>query len=137
MHYRLFSGCRTFASLRRLTGGLPDVGKQRVVRRNLIRAVAERTVAARGRLQGAVIAVSVHNSDRLSQGNIKGSTRMGPPKHRASSAATGSNAFAAGCGRWLRASLTVASLAIALFFGLTVHGRAQGAVRAGPGDWQR
>src|ERR1700738_4662172 len=115
MHYRLFSGCRTFASLRRLTGGLPDVGKQRGVRRNLIRAVAERTVAARGRLLGAVIAVSVHNSDRLSQEILRGPPRMGHPKRRASSAATGSNEFAAVCGRWLRASLTVASLAIALF----------------------
>src|ERR1700680_4440254 len=56
-HFPVTSGkSATFAWLRRLTGGLPDVGKQTVVRRNLIREVAERSVAARGRLQGAVIA---------------------------------------------------------------------------------
>jgi invasion protein IalB len=41
-----------------------------------------------------------------------------------------------GFGRWLGASLTAASLAIALLLGLTSAASAQGAVRSVHGDWQ-
>jgi len=56
-------------------------------------------------------------------------------------AASRGNPFAGGLGRLPGASLTAAgqvaaSLAIALFFGLTVAAGAQGAVRSVHGDWQ-
>jgi invasion protein IalB len=64
------------------------------------------------------------------RGNIKGSTRMGPTKHRARSAAIRGNPFAVFSG------LLGGALAIAFFFGLTAAASAQGAVRSVHGDWQ-
>jgi invasion protein IalB len=75
----------------------------------------------------------------ICRGNIKeiveGSTLMGPSKHRARNASSG-HPFGAGFGRLMGASLTVTSLALALFFGLTAAASAQGAVRSVHGDWQ-
>ena len=56
---------------------------------------------------------------------------MGPSKQRASSDVSSGDRFAAGFGR-----LIGASLAFALFFGLTAMASAQGAVRSVHGDWQ-
>ena len=66
---------------------------------------------------------------------------MRPWKHQVRRAASRGNPFATGLGRLPGASLTAAgqvaaSLAIALFFGLTVAAGAQGAVRSVHGDWQ-
>src|ERR1700704_4071554 len=61
---------------------------------------------------------------------------MGPPNHRTRRAANRDKRLAVGVSRWLRASLTAASLAIAFSFGLTVAASAQGAVRSVHGDWQ-
>jgi invasion protein IalB len=76
----------------------------------------------------------------IRRGNIKeileGSTLMGPSKHRARNAASRGHPFAAGFGRLTGAALTVTSLAVALFFGLTAAASAQGAVRSVHGDWQ-
>jgi invasion protein IalB len=76
----------------------------------------------------------------ICRGNIKeiveGSTLMGPSKHRARNAASSGHPFGAGFGRLMGASLTVTSLALALFFGLTAAASAQGAVRSVHGDWQ-
>src|SRR5665647_1175577 len=69
------------------------------------------------------------------QGNIKGSTRMGPSKHKATSSAD-RDSRSAGLRRRLGAGLTGLSLAIACFLGLTASASAQGAVRSVHGDWQ-
>jgi invasion protein IalB len=61
---------------------------------------------------------------------------MRPWKHRARGDANRGNSLAAGFGRLLRAIMTASSLALALFFGLTVAASAQGAVRSVHGDWQ-
>ena len=71
---------------------------------------------------------------------------MRPWKHQLRRAASRGHPFAGGLGRLPGASLTAAgmvaaslvagSLAIALFFGLTVAAGAQGAVRSVHGDWQ-
>src|SRR6266571_747417 len=55
---------------------------------------------------------------------------MRPWKHQVRRAASRGNPFATGLGRLPGASLTAASLAIALFFGLTVAAGAQGELRA-------
>jgi invasion protein IalB len=65
------------------------------------------------------------------RGNIKGSTRMGPSKHRARSAAIRGNPIAVAF-----SGLLGGVLAIAFFFGLTAAASAQGAVRSVHGDWQ-
>src|SRR5260370_9571155 len=77
-----------------------------------------------GRLQGAVIAVSVRGSDRRFQGNFKGSTPMGPSKHRAGRAARRGSPFAV--------SFVGVMVALAFLFGLTASAGAQGAVPSVP-----
>src|SRR6202022_4537305 len=68
-HFPVESGkSAAFARLGRLTGGLPDVGTDGALHRNLIRDLRSGHSGARAlenRLQGAVIAVSVPCSDRL------------------------------------------------------------------------
>jgi len=76
----------------------------------------------------------IQGSDRNSPGNIKGSSLMGPSKHRAGSVARRGNIIPTVFSR-LRAGLA-AGLAIALLPGLTGAAGAQGAVRSVHGDWQ-
>jgi invasion protein IalB len=65
------------------------------------------------------------------QGNIKGSTPMGPSKHQATGAARRGRRFAVSFSRW-----PGCGLAAVLFFGLTAAAGAQGAVKSVHGDWQ-
>jgi invasion protein IalB len=83
-------------------------------------------------LQGAVIAISVHCSDRPCHANTKGSTLMGPSNHQPRRATSRSARDIPGYGRLLAAG----GLAIACFFGMTAAASAQGAVRSVHGDWQ-
>jgi invasion protein IalB len=77
-------------------------------------------------------------------GNIKGSTRMGPSKHRARSSAdcgsrsAGRRRLGTGLTGLTRTALSLAtlSLAVACFLGMTASASAQGAVRSVHGDWQ-
>jgi invasion protein IalB len=129
-----------------LTAELPDVGTDGALHRNLIRADG----AARPGQGIAFKAPSLRYQSTIQigicRGNIKeileGSTLMGPSKHRARNAANCGHPFAAGFGRLMMGAkltvtrLTVTSLAVALFFGLTASASAQGAVRSVHGDWQ-
>jgi invasion protein IalB len=65
------------------------------------------------------------------QGNIKGSTLMGPSTYQHPRATARS---ASGAAKWRR--LTAGGFAVACFFGLTAAAGAQGAVRSVHGDWQ-
>src|SRR3984893_3203842 len=80
-HFPVRSGkSATFAHRGRLTGGLPDVGTDEVLDRNLIRDAPSGPSGAGWRedcLQGAVITVSIQCSDRLAKGMSKGSTGWG------------------------------------------------------------
>jgi len=95
----------------------------------------ERPLRRRERLQGAVIAHQSLFVPTVFNGNIKGSTPMGPSKHKARSAASGGNPLA-GFSRRPGTSLTAACLAVAFLLGLTGAASAQGAVRSVHGDWQ-
>jgi invasion protein IalB len=76
------------------------------------------------------------SAEPTAKGNIKGPTPMGPSKHRASSATSRGNPFAAGLGGRLGARLTATGLALAFLLGLSAAASAQGAVRSVHGDWQ-
>jgi invasion protein IalB len=125
-HFPVTSGKSTgFAARRGLTGGLPDVGTDEVLHRNLIRDL-QSGYAGADRLQGAVITVSVPYRADIAKDIFKeileGSTLMGPSKHQARSAAS--------------RTLAAPGLAIMLLLGLTAAASAQGAVRSVHGDWQ-
>jgi len=110
-----------------------------VLHRNLIRELWSGPSRRKDGLKAALKAPSLpyqSSAGPTEQGNIKGSTPMGPSKHRASSATSRGNPFAAGFGRRLGARLTAAGLAIALLLGLSAAASAQGAVRSVHGDWQ-
>jgi invasion protein IalB len=118
---------------------LPDVGTDGLFHRNLIRDLWSGPSRRKDGPKAAFKAPSLpyqSSAEPTAKGNIKGPTPMGPSKHRASSATSRGNRFAAGFGRRLGASLTAAGLILAFFLGLTAAASAQGAVRSVHGDWQ-
>jgi invasion protein IalB len=106
---------------------LPDVRTDELLPRSLIRDLN----SGAGMREIAFKAPSLPCQSNLGltlPRNIKGSTLMGPSKHRARSAATRRNPFAA--------SPQGGILAILFWLGLTAAASAQGAVRSVHGDWQ-
>ena len=83
-------------------------------------------MAARKRLYGAVIAVSIQSQTGLANNLLKGSTLMGPSKHP-----TGRRKYPFNP-RWPHVGLAAALC----WLGLTAAASAQGAVRSVHGDWQ-